>query len=265
MVWSKVAIPQRLPGLGAPPLRFLSSSAIRLGLENIFFKVFFWAVGICPPGPGLPLEILAQEFWVPGSTVRAECPQYLGKETFSEILTATEETACLYAVRASRDPWYSRTMFCFNLCCMMFLFYFPPQFGHESDKGGYPNKTSQNKTKQFPHVWHSVFLQSIRTLNDVPVQKLPWRSRTEGLWILGYRYSYVLLSYCLVLFLFTATLQKSSQLSDEQHYLLFDIVCLWVWLLPKLVKNYPSEIVEKHEELFHKGCLVAIGVFFWGG
>ena len=74
-------------------------------------KKEFTTVSICQSGPGLPLEILAQEFWVPGSTVRAESPQYLGKELFSEILTVTDETACLYACRASQDPWYTRTMF----------------------------------------------------------------------------------------------------------------------------------------------------------
>ncbi|CAL1153018.1 unnamed protein product [Cladocopium goreaui] len=111
---------------------------------------------------GLPLEILAQEFWVPGSTVRAECPQYLGKELFSEILRVTDETACLYAFR-------------------------------DFERRASPEASLKVK--------------------------------------------------------------KSSQLSDEQHYLLFDIVCLWLWLLPKLVKNYPSDIVQKHHELFHKGLL----------
>jgi hypothetical protein len=84
-------------------------------------------LGFCQSGPGLPLEILAQEFWVPGSTVRAECPQYLGKELFSEILRVTDETACLYAFRASQDPWYTRTMF---FIFVVVLFCFPPKFGH---------------------------------------------------------------------------------------------------------------------------------------
>jgi len=85
-------------------------------------------LGFCQSGPGLPLEILAQEFWVPGSTVRAECPQYLGKELFSEILRVTDETACLYAFRASQDPWYTRTMF--FIFVVVVLFCFPPKFGH---------------------------------------------------------------------------------------------------------------------------------------
>ncbi len=52
---------------------------------------------------GLPLEILSQDFWVPGSTVRAEGPQFLGKELYSEILQCTNETAYLYALRACED------------------------------------------------------------------------------------------------------------------------------------------------------------------
>lgn len=53
--------------------------------------------------PGLPMEVLAQDFWVPGSTVRAEQSKYINKEIFAEILVCTDETACLYATRASDD------------------------------------------------------------------------------------------------------------------------------------------------------------------
>jgi hypothetical protein len=52
-----------------------------------------------------------------------------------------------------------------------------------------------------------------------------------------------------------STLQKAAQLSDEQHHLLFDVCCLWLWLLPKLSKHYPYEIVQKHVKLFNKGSL----------
>lgn len=52
---------------------------------------------------GLPLEILSQDFWVAGSTVRAETPQFLGKEIYSEILQCTNETAYLYALRACEE------------------------------------------------------------------------------------------------------------------------------------------------------------------
>ena len=54
-------------------------------------------------GPGLPLEILAQEFWVPGSQTRAEAPQFIGKDIFREILATTDAAAVLYAQRASED------------------------------------------------------------------------------------------------------------------------------------------------------------------
>ena len=50
-------------------------------------------------------------------------------------------------------------------------------------------------------------------------------------------------------------LQKAAQLDDESHYLLHDIACLWIWLQPKLAKNFPAPVVEKHEKLFFKGCL----------
>ena len=36
---------------------------------------------------------------------------------------------------------------------------------------------------------------------------------------------------------------------------LHDCVCLWLWLLPRLEKQFPGEVVEKHKELFEKGLL----------
>lgn len=63
---------------------------------------------------GLPLEILAQEFWVPNSTLRAEHPKFQQKEIFQEILTCTDDTACLYALRACQDRVYST-------CCPVFF------------------------------------------------------------------------------------------------------------------------------------------------
>lgn len=49
------------------------------------------------------MEVLAQEFWVPGSTIRAESGKYAGIEQFAEILTTTNETALLYMTRACED------------------------------------------------------------------------------------------------------------------------------------------------------------------
>jgi len=63
---------------------------------------------------GLPLEILAQEFWVPNSTLRAEHPKFQQKEIFQDILTCTDDTACLYALRACQDRVYSA-------CCPVFF------------------------------------------------------------------------------------------------------------------------------------------------
>ena len=65
---------------------------------------------------GLPLEILAQEFWVPGSTIRSECPHVIGKQVFQDILTVSDETACLYATRASEDYGLCDVWFKTQLC-----------------------------------------------------------------------------------------------------------------------------------------------------
>ena len=53
--------------------------------------------------PGLPLEVLAQDFWVPGSTARSESPHVHGNQLFGEILATTDRTAILYAERATED------------------------------------------------------------------------------------------------------------------------------------------------------------------
>ena len=55
---------------------------------------------------GITLDILAQEFWVPGSSVRADAPQYQGKDQFQQILKADENTCVLWALRATQEIWY---------------------------------------------------------------------------------------------------------------------------------------------------------------
>lgn len=52
---------------------------------------------------GIPLEILADDFWVPSSSSRYESAKYNGQQQFQEILTTSEETAVLWAQRAVED------------------------------------------------------------------------------------------------------------------------------------------------------------------
>ena len=49
--------------------------------------------------------------------------------------------------------------------------------------------------------------------------------------------------------------QKSSMISEDEHALLHDVCCLWEWLVPKLKKEFPGSVVERHVELFMKGLL----------
>lgn len=52
-----------------------------------------------------------------------------------------------------------------------------------------------------------------------------------------------------------APVQKSSMLSEDDHALLHDTCCLWLWLLPKLKLEFPGTVIARHEELFAKGLL----------
>eukprot|EP00435_Cladocopium_sp_Y103_P023953 s3522_g5.t2 len=114
---------------------------------------------------GITLDILALDFWVPGSCSRLEAPQYKNKEVFKEILSVSEASCKLYAERATQD-------FCRRA-----------------------SKTASAKVK------------------------------------------------------------KQSQLDESGHHQLFDIVCLWLWLEPKLRAEFPGSTVDHHAELFMKGML----------
>jgi len=50
-----------------------------------------------------------------------------------------------------------------------------------------------------------------------------------------------------------STWQKLSQLTEEQHADLHDLTCCWLWVKERLKKQFPGELVEKHEELFYNG------------
>ena len=63
--------------------------------------------------------------------------------------------------------------------------------------------------------------------------------------------------------------QKNSMLSDEDHALLHDVCCMWMWLLPKLKMEFPGTTIQKHEDLFAKGFLgnnkIFCGIQFYLG
>ena len=54
--------------------------------------------------------------------------------------------------------------------------------------------------------------------------------------------------------------QKNSQLSEEDHMLLYDSCCLFLYLVPKLQAEFPGDVVDKHVELFMKGHLGVFGL-----
>ncbi|CAL1125989.1 unnamed protein product [Cladocopium goreaui] len=51
----------------------------------------------------LPIDVLQQDWWVPGSTSRADSPRYQGKNLFKEILTITMDSCELWMTRATED------------------------------------------------------------------------------------------------------------------------------------------------------------------
>ena len=53
--------------------------------------------------PGLPLEILSLDFWVPGSTSRQDNAKFKNITPFKEILTTTDDSAELYVSRVTQE------------------------------------------------------------------------------------------------------------------------------------------------------------------
>ena len=49
--------------------------------------------------------------------------------------------------------------------------------------------------------------------------------------------------------------QKSSQLSEDGHLNLHDVVCCWLWLRKSMVTTFPGELVDQHDALFANGFL----------
>ena len=67
------------------------------------------------PLPALPIDVLQHDWWVPGSTSRADSPRYQGKNLFKEILTITMDSCELWMTRATED-WLQKqfSKFCKN-------------------------------------------------------------------------------------------------------------------------------------------------------
>lgn len=52
---------------------------------------------------GVPLDLLQQDYWVPGVTSRQDCAKYQGKQLFREILHNSGETCLLWLTRLTKD------------------------------------------------------------------------------------------------------------------------------------------------------------------
>lgn len=126
------------------------------------------------PPAGVTLDILAQDFWVPGIYSRAETPQFNGKDLFREILTTTDSTCVLWASRATQDPEQSFICFpsdpfieliCFNKklrlvwrLSFLFGFVFPSPGLHEESWERFKSKSqgvpslplSKNRYTSYP-------------------------------------------------------------------------------------------------------------------
>ena len=67
--------------------------------------------------PGVPHEVLMQDFWVPGSTSRLDLDRFRGKQAFRKILTTTDQTCLKYFERATGDtlPQFKVRSYFWNL------------------------------------------------------------------------------------------------------------------------------------------------------
>ena len=52
--------------------------------------------------------------------------------------------------------------------------------------------------------------------------------------------------------------QKFAMLDVDGLVHLHDVVCLWVWLVERLRRAFPSETVDRYESMFMRGCLGCI-------
>ena len=49
--------------------------------------------------------------------------------------------------------------------------------------------------------------------------------------------------------------QVLAQLNEEQLQMLFDVCCVWIWLVPKLESTFNATAVSKCRDMFEKGKL----------
>ena len=182
---------------------------------------------------GVPLEILALEHWVPGLTSRQEAPKFKNQKQFQEILTTTDVSATLYILRATKDRLKSQET----------------------------ARIDDWKTIVLHIQWHTWRLIT----NPHPCRisqgrhpKMPQsRPRTARMGF-GWGCSHVNLTGCLYFphmsqILIIHLCQKNAQLSEDEHILLHDICCCWIWLREKLAQSFPTAVVEKYDGLFEKG------------
>lgn len=78
-----------------------SSGLIDLALFEIMTTANTLMCQCCPEG--LPIEILTMDFWVPGSSVRMDAPEFTGKDQFRQILEVTSETTVLWVKRVIQE------------------------------------------------------------------------------------------------------------------------------------------------------------------
>ncbi len=83
------------------PLWQVSSWTVRWGLRDVMNDLKYLNLNLT--WPGIPLDILQHDHWVPGSTSRADLGKYQNKPLFKEILATTPSTCILYAKRATED------------------------------------------------------------------------------------------------------------------------------------------------------------------
>lgn len=63
----------------------------------------YLSITALPTLSALPVDVLQQDFWVPGSTSRSESTKFQNKALFKEILTPDLETCELWITRATED------------------------------------------------------------------------------------------------------------------------------------------------------------------
>ena len=87
-----------------------SVSACLIQFDLFFFQTFPESWSDTGP-PALPIDVLQLDWWVPGSSARAECQRYQGKPLFKEILSSTLEATKLWMSRAIEDWVLNINMF----------------------------------------------------------------------------------------------------------------------------------------------------------